>query len=219
MRSALILGGKQLGVLCAAVPNDAEAALLTQTRVSGGCPTCQCTGPTFGRPLIGSALGATLPSCRILKSVVYGLVGTYTSRNSDYDGYWVFGLVLDDLQDARLDLLCTGVGPVGRRPWSFARRLAVAKFREQLMKAGLDGGCVRTAELLIHTLPGSSRGFVNGQASDGRTVLFTARVETSTGRLFERAVSVFVAPHDARVEQRSIRRLPLRAWLPGWAGT
>lgn len=40
-----------------------------------------------------------------MKSVLRGFLGTYTSRYSDYRGYWVHGQLPPDLLECTIDLL------------------------------------------------------------------------------------------------------------------
>ena len=42
-----------------------------------------------------------IPARRHLKSVLAGFLGTYTSRYSDFQGYWLFGFIVEviDLMD------------------------------------------------------------------------------------------------------------------------
>jgi hypothetical protein len=149
-----------------------------------------------------------MPSCHVLKSVLSGFLGTYTSRNSDYNGYWLFGLLVDEFDEVRVDLLGPERFPPGRKPWAFARRLAIVKFQEQLAKAGFQPERIHRAELVIQRLPDTKNG-----------VLFTASVVTDDGHSFQREESVLVGPYDARFHRRSTRRLPLTSWLPWWTGT
>jgi hypothetical protein len=42
---------------------------------------------------------------RIIKGVLHNFLGTYTSRYSDYDGYWLFGMLVRDVEELSIDLL------------------------------------------------------------------------------------------------------------------
>lgn len=88
--------------------------------------------------------------------------------------------------------------------------IARQRFQQQLTKSGLDRSCVREAWLEIQRSPRSATVFVNGLAATGYELIFTARAVSNLGGTCERAHSIFVAPHDAGVEQRSARagRLP-----------
>jgi hypothetical protein len=142
---------------------------------------------------------------RIIKSVLHNFLGTYTSRYSDYDGYWLFGLLIRDVGELRIDLLCPSVDTTAPRAVVATIQLAAQKFREQMEKAGLSGLCAREARLDITSSRDLQRGFVNGRMSVGHTVRFVARVISDYGKTYEHEVSVFVAPHNAEVETRSAR--------------
>ena len=142
---------------------------------------------------------------RIIKSVLHNFLGTYTSRYSDYDGYWPFGMLVRDVGELRIDLLCPSIDTAAPPAVVAANQLAAHKFREQIEKAGLSVLCVQEARLDITNLRDLRHGFVNGRMSAGHTVRFAARAVSDYGKTYEREVSVFVAPHNAEVETRSAR--------------
>jgi hypothetical protein len=130
---------------------------------------------------------------------------TFTSRYSDFDGYWLFGFLVEDIQELQFDLIGKIVEPSQPEPIEAVRYLAVAKFREQLGKAGLPMSCVRDAYLVITKSPNPTQGYVNGRLTSGHTVEFMAKAATDLGKLYERRVSKFVAPHNPAVEHQSSR--------------
>ena len=130
---------------------------------------------------------------------------SYTSRYSDYDGYWLFGLVVGDIDELRIDLLSPSAGAAASAPVAVAIRLAGQKFREQMEKAGSAVSCAREARLDITRSPSSHNGVVNGRLCAGYNVRFRARVVSDYGKTYESETSVFVAPHDSQVELRSTR--------------
>jgi len=142
---------------------------------------------------------------RTIKGVLHNFLGTYTSRYSDYDGFWLFGILLGDVEELKIDLLSGSVGTSQPAPVTAAIELAVQRFAEQVEKAGLSVSCVREARLEITKLPGSQRGAVHGHISVGNHVRFVARVVSDYGKTYEGTRTVFVAPHDASVERRSTR--------------
>ena len=121
-----------------------------------------------------------MPHRKDLKSVVHNFLGTYTSRYSDNDGWWVFGLAEPQLTDARLDLLST-LNNV-HDPLSAATQLAQLRFSEQLAKAKIPGSFVREAHLTVTRSPEPSRGQVNGRWCDGHIFTFAVRVVSDHGR-------------------------------------
>ena len=142
---------------------------------------------------------------RTIKGALPNFLGTYTSRYSDYDGYWIFGILLGSLGELQIDLL----GPVQGDPQgpaiAAAIQLARQRFREQIEKAGSSISCTRDASLKIMRLPQPETGAVNGRICAGHRVRFVARVVSDLGKTYESEKCVFVAPHDPKVELRSAR--------------
>jgi hypothetical protein len=146
-----------------------------------------------------------MTSRRVIPGVLHNFLGTFASRYSDFDGYWVFGFLVEDLDTVRIDLLDEPPGSVDSTPSGFARRMAAQKFREQIAKAGLPKEWFHEAHLDISRSPESKLGFVNGRSSSGYDLRFQAHVVTDLGRAYDSTASIFVAPHDPRVESRSAR--------------
>jgi hypothetical protein len=142
---------------------------------------------------------------RVIKGVLEGFLGTYVSRYSEYDGYWLFGFLVLDLQHLRVDLLSSQACSVSDTPEAVAMALARAKFRDQVAKVGLSLKSICTAELEITRLPRTQGGLENGQVRDGYDVLFKAIATMDNDRVYERQKTVFVSPHDASLELRSAR--------------
>lgn len=141
-----------------------------------------------------------MPSRRVIKSALTNFLGTYTSRNSDYQGYWLFGFVAADLSHCKIDLLA----PVSENgtPLAFMTHLAVRRFAEQVAKAGLPQAVLHQAELEIVMKSDIVQAFIGSHAADGHIVQFIARATTSNRRTYENATQVFVAPHDPDKERR-----------------
>ncbi len=139
----------------------------------------------------------------MIKGVLHSFLGTYTSRYSNYDGYWLFGFLVEDMEHVRIDLLEAGGERTEGAPTTTARCLAVSKFAEQIEKAGFSRSCFQEAYLEITKSADSREGIVNGHVCSGYDVRFVATAITDLGKTFESGVSVFVAPHDPRIEWRS----------------
>lgn len=144
-----------------------------------------------------------MPHRKSLKGVLDNFLGTFTSRHSDLSGYWIFGMIISDLNRHRIDLL--GPGPDGSDALATAGRLACQRFHEQLLKPGLAPACVREATLELERTSRSRSVNVNGLMATGHELALTARVVTDLGKTYERRQSIFVAPHDPTVESRSAR--------------
>src|SRR5688572_18734716 len=110
---------------------------------------------------------------RAIRGVLGNFLGTYTSRYSDYGGYWLFGFLVADLGELRIDLLAPPPGE-SDAPLGVAARSAAAKFADQLRHAGLARSQVREAWLTIRKLPGPAVGAVNGVPCGGHNVRFSA---------------------------------------------
>ncbi len=68
---------------------------------------------------------------RTMRGVLGNFLGTYTSRYSDFDGYWLFGFLVSDLGEFRIDLLAPNPGEPNT-PLAVAVQLAAAKFDDQM---------------------------------------------------------------------------------------
>lgn len=144
-----------------------------------------------------------MPSRRVLQGALAGFLGTYASRYSDFEGFWLFGFLVSDFPLLEIDLL--GVSECDpRTPDGRATALARARFREQIERAGLSPDVVKAALLVIQrerptvVVPG------NGQARAGFEVRLTVTAVSNWGRVFrsERRLSAF--PYD-RSFSRSLR--------------
>jgi hypothetical protein len=141
---------------------------------------------------------------RIINGVLDNFLGTFTSRYSDYSGYWVFGMMVEEFEGLKFNLLSSVPGKIENSPLGAARLLAAQKFQEQLAKADLPLSYAHEASVEIRKLPEATTGFVNGRRCPGWIFEFTAKVVTESGYAFTRAKSVFVAPHDPDVERRCV---------------
>lgn len=93
---------------------------------------------------------------RVIKSVLSNFLGTYTSRYSDFNGYWLFGFIVENLRIIQIDLL----KPVCHKeinPLNLAIEIATNKFTEQLQKNGLARSQIKNAQLTIERLTGEKK--------------------------------------------------------------
>jgi hypothetical protein len=142
-----------------------------------------------------------MPTRRSLKGVLAGFLGTYTSRYSEYDGYWIFGFLVGELQPLEFDLIEPDRISV-EGPLRNAGELARIKFAQQLSKAGLDSSRVKNARLCIERRS-DGRSVPGQHFRNGYSVRFHATATADNGRRFECEKTVFVAPHDSSLERRS----------------
>jgi hypothetical protein len=134
-----------------------------------------------------------------IKSILHNFLGTYSSRYSDYEGYWLFGMLTrDGLINLQIDLLNTSKesGKKILPMVSVARHLAATKFQEQMEKERLPLSCIREAHLDITTRPNSLVGQVNGRPSLGYNVHLIACAISDHGKTFTSEIIIFVAPHN-----------------------
>lgn len=126
-----------------------------------------------------------------MKGALCGFLGTFTSRYSDYRGYWVHGQFLPGMPEWTVDLLDSE--PSGDGPQSSAERLAIRRFEEQVLKAGLSLDVVRSARLHV--------------TRDARphTWRFHAGVTMRSGHAVEREQTLIVREHHPGREIRRAR--------------
>jgi len=148
---------------------------------------------------------------RAFKGVLHNFLGTYTSRYSDYDGYWVFGLIEEYLDGFRMDLLGSTEALQGGPQLAQAVKIAREKFAEQLGKERFPNSWVREAKLeIIRSNTLSKKSTLNAchtRFHNGHDYIFTARLVTDMGGTYNAECRTFIAPHDPSREHRSIRRI------------
>jgi hypothetical protein len=142
-----------------------------------------------------------MPRRREMKSVLHGFLGTFGSRYSDHQGYWIFGFVISDLTERTIDLLADDRDD---GPAAFLARIARSTFRQQLEKHRLPVSVVRSAQLDLQRSNEADRG-LGHHVSGEYELMMTARVTTDLGKTYSREMSIWVAPHNPSREHRSAR--------------
>jgi len=142
---------------------------------------------------------------RNIQGVLRNFLGTYTSRYSDYEGYWLFGLLANDVEQLTIDLLNPKTSSLESKPQAFAAELAKTKFKEQLEKNGIASAWFLRAHLEIKKLPSSKNGPVNGRPMAGHDFRFIVQAVSDTGKIYETETKLFIAPHNPSIELRSTR--------------
>jgi hypothetical protein len=140
---------------------------------------------------------------RVIAAVIHNFLGAYTSRYSDHEGYWLFGKLVGRIHEVSIDLL-RPTPTIADALLSFAMRLAASKFQDQAQKAGV-AAFIREAVLVISESTTPRTGQVNGRVCAGHDVRLEVRAVSDLGRTFTGKKSMFAAPHDPRVEMRSMR--------------
>lgn len=143
-----------------------------------------------------------MASRKLINSVLLGFLGTYTSRYSEFEGYFLFGFIVDSFSDITIDLLNFTSSAKETSPYYKMNSLAVEKFREQLDKAKLPFSMVKSATLSVRK--GAScedllYTKIKPMMVSGFDFTFTARAVSDTGRIYEKRVTIFVAPHNPKL--------------------
>jgi hypothetical protein len=144
-----------------------------------------------------------MSSRKAITSVLHNFLGTFSSRYSDYQGYWLFGFIVSDLERAEVDLMSNT--DLANSPWEFARRHAQTMFMDQVAKARLDSTWIREANLQMTKSPESCQTPVNGYMCAGNKINLVARAVLDNAREYRHCIAICVAPHDPSVERRSTR--------------
>jgi hypothetical protein len=138
-----------------------------------------------------------------MNGVLAGFLDTYTSRYSDFEGYWIFGFIVETIEVLEIDLLAKPTSAAGAI--AAAENLARAKFCEQLRKHGFATSAASAGNLRISPGVDEVERLAGDLRRSGRDLTFHASVLSDTGTRYTRAKVVFVASHDPRFEQRSNR--------------
>jgi hypothetical protein len=141
-----------------------------------------------------------MPSVRVLRGVVGNVLGSYLSRYSTFDGYWLFGFLVPDLDNLQVDLL--GPIAIGETPREQAVARAQQLFHEQLAKARYPRADITRATLVL-SKDEPMRVEHEGRSDDGWRLVARIAVTTAGGRTFEAHRSIGVCKHDPQQEHRS----------------
>jgi len=141
-----------------------------------------------------------MPTSRVLNGALRGFLSSFTSRYSDWKGYWVFGFLFPTGDYWKIDLLNAVVLP-DDSPIEYISRLARIKFKEQVEKVGLEFSRVTEAHLEIKKTIEVPPEKVDRFHANGFLFSFTIEATTSH-RLFRHQQSIIVAPHDPKKESR-----------------
>ena len=136
---------------------------------------------------------------------MHNFLATLTSRYSDFDGYWMLGLVVEDLEGTTIDLLGTSDAGTAATPLSAFIRAAREKFQDQLAKHSIPISHVSSGVLEIARQPAQREGSVSGHVRSGYDVAFTVRARSDLHTDYMQKTTIFVAPHDPSIEVRSTR--------------
>jgi hypothetical protein len=141
---------------------------------------------------------------RRLTGVLCGFIDAFVSRNSDYDGYWIFGLLVRESNEILFDLLHSNSDREKSPVLSAAAQAARSNFARQLEKSRIPAEFVSEGKVMMSKLE-PARGAVNGRPSDGHVYSVQAEATSDLGKKYTARKRIFIAPHDPSVEHRSTR--------------
>ena len=145
-----------------------------------------------------------MPRGRAMQGVLNNFLSTYTSRYSTFDGYWLFGFIVNDLERVEFDLLSPPT-PDKYDALEAASLFASNKFIEQICKSGLSISCVVNAFVVLSKSAAMSSSLVENSYRSGFDVTFEARAYMEHGKYYECSDTIFVAPHDPKLERRNAK--------------
>jgi len=131
--------------------------------------------------------------------VLHSLLGSFTSRYTQADGYWAFGVLFDQLTQLNTSL----IGDQRHSNRDLAAIISRARriFADQLQKHGVPYGNVIAADIaLTQPSPDSLGGYINGHAVTGAMFLVSATATMRAGKFYACQQQLFVAPHDPTLE-------------------
>ena len=140
-----------------------------------------------------------------IDSVLHNFLGTYTSRYSEFHGYWLWGRVVKEVDRLHIDLLAISqMACAASKPLDVAWTHAVRRFADQVEKAHVAKWITR-AELVIQRSDATRMAVVYSGQRTGWDVWFAATAVSDVGSAYRRSVTVFVSAHDPRMESQSAR--------------
>lgn len=140
--------------------------------------------------------------------MLYNYLETFTSRYSDYDGYWFFGLLFHQLDGFSIELVSSISMPRDDLVTIWFCAEARSRFAELIERERIPPEFVRNASLASRLLSAEVIGSIAGRPVAGSVFRLTTLVTSDLGVDYRREKDLFVAPHDSTREHRSIRRRP-----------
>ncbi len=140
---------------------------------------------------------------RAIKGALLNFLSTYASRNSDYDGYWLFGFIIAELPEMHIDLFVKPEDNPPTVPLDAGVWMAKQQFWRQIRSAQVSFNQIREAKLWVTRQP-EPPPRIYGR-DDSHEFILHARVTTDRDVSIEEKITITVAPHDAQREIRSTR--------------
>jgi hypothetical protein len=148
---------------------------------------------------------------RHLQGVLGNLCDAFASRYTDFEGYWLPGFLERDFEELqidgfiRLELLPFRETPHYSPLVRAAEKIARERFLALLEGARIPPEYVLQASLSLCRWGHPRRGMVNGRVVLGHDIRLMAIASTDTAKMYDTGKTIFVAPHDPALEQRSSR--------------
>lgn len=142
---------------------------------------------------------------KTIEGVMRNFLATFTSRNTDYEGYSPFGMLVPDLGEMEIDLLSPHPSIGSSSPVEAVVQIAADKFQEQCEKAGLSALALSEARLLLRKDPNPTTLLVNETHRVCHEISFALHVSSGFGKTNHLATSLWIAPHDPSLEIQNMR--------------
>ncbi len=151
--------------------------------------------------------GFILKNIKEINGALAGFLGRFTSRNADYQGYWLIPFLLDLHEPIQIELLAyTEVkGKMADDIRAVATRFAQITLSEQLKFVERTPAELQRASLLITSSSESEQRLAGSHVRECFPMKLKVQVKTNSGREFARDLSLFVAPFDPSLARRSTR--------------
>src|SRR5688572_24413500 len=146
-----------------------------------------------------------MPRRRLINGVLQSFLGTFSSRYSDFNGYWLFGFLVGGPDLVTIDLLAPLDSHVPATPIESAKAIAAQRFNDQIEKCGVPTHWIAEARLDLQFPKGVSAKPNSGAARPVVELMIAVSVKSDLGRTYLRGVLLEVSPHDPRFETRSAR--------------
>src|SRR5947208_2892699 len=124
-------------------------------------------------PCLSRSVSQWMKVRRRITGVLCGFLDTFVSRYSDYDGYWIFGLLVHECPEVSFDLLRGSSGMQGPPVFAAAASIARSRFASLLGKHCIPAEFVSEARVVISKRDAMS-GPVNGRYCTGHRYLLRA---------------------------------------------
>jgi hypothetical protein len=133
-----------------------------------------------------------MPTHRAIKALLDNFLGTFSSRYSDHNGFWIFGLWVSEHDSLLIDLLSpqSSADSVS----SSMANLAKSKFADQVTKAGFCPASFSMAQVSLARSADLVDGHAGNRPARGYRVTLTAQVVGASGREYSATCSFFAEP-------------------------